>query len=318
MALSDRNAEIIEELFERLSRTRAAREQRWNDCAEIARRNQDGVSAWEALSANGYVPESWLTASRRWFTIPSQFYRRKRALEWVDPSLVQTVTFGAGYLVRAAHGPIDRSWAALLASMAPTVIEVEALAIEAITRARTLWVSSKPRIIAPTPVSTVVWTQRGSDRAPSVACIDAVRATSWYFTVYGTRASSMPTLPKRVEAAIVDRIGRATEWNVATIIDALASRGARQASLGRIVGNFLTSRVFRALREVASNEPIALTDSPYVKDIIVPAREDVVDPFDPYCGVLERGCEIVLEMGQGITLSTPIAPSIEPPKKKRA
>lgn len=308
---------IIDELDERLRRAPRLDEHRWSECAAIAARYKDGVSAWEALAANGYVPESWIADPSRWFTLPSQFYRRKRALEWVDPSMVTKVRFGLGYEVRAASSPVDRAWAAMIAAMAPILAEVEALAIESMHRARTLWISSKPKPTPNAPPSIITWTPRARSSEPVIPWITTARASTWYFTAYGKRGSNLPALPPHLEDAIAERIGTAAEWDISRILGVLQARGFDRATVNAIAGLYLGSRVFRALREVAGDTAIALTDSAYVKDIVVPPRSEVIDPIEPFISVIERGCRLVTAMGDGIALSTPVPRAIETPKRAR-
>jgi hypothetical protein len=308
---------IVEDISTFLAAMLPQRLERWAECARIANRHLDGISAWEALSANGYVPQEWVSDASRWFALPRQFYRRKRALEWVDPSLVKPVTIGTGFQVRAAPSPIDRSWAAMLAAMGPALIEAEALAREFVVRSAGL-TSAPPSAqraqIA--PPSTTVWFARARRRpATSQALELALRSVGYYWRAFDATIANLvdqPCFSAPLRDALSDRLGPPSNWSGVTLEAKLIQRGFDRQSISVVQGAYAAHRMLRALRETAPDAPTIVSSPRNSRSFTMPARSQIADPFEPWLALLARGVHLCVEHPSAVALSTQLPPSHRP------
>ncbi len=305
---------IVEDISTYLAAMLPQKLERWAECARIANRHIDGVSAWEALSANGYVPQEWVSDASRWFALPRQFYRRKRALEWVDPSLVKPVTIGTGFQVRAAPAPIDRSWAAMLAAMGPTLIEAEALAREFVVRSAGM-TSAPPsaQIAQIAPPSTTVWVARARRRPATSAALEfALRGASYYWRAFDVLLADLPRFSEPLREALSDQLGPPSNWSGVTLEEKLVQRGFDRQAISVVQRAYAAHRMLRALRETAPDAPTVVSSPRNTWSFTMPARSQIADPFEPWLALLARGVHLCVEHPSAVALSTQLPPSQRP------
>jgi hypothetical protein len=305
---------IVEDISTYLAAMLPQKLERWAECARIANRHLDGVSAWEALSANGYVPQEWVSDASRWFALPRQFYRRKRALECVDPSLVKPVSIGTGFQVRAAPAPIDRSWAAMLAAMGSTLIEAEALAREFVVRSAALSVIAPPiaQRAPSAPPSTTVWVARARRRPATSHSIElALRSASYYWRAFDVLLADLPRFSEPLREALSDRLGPPSNWSGVTLEAKLVQRGFDGQAINVVQRAYAAHRMLRALRETAPDEPTVVSSPRNTWSFTMPARSQIADPFEPWLALLARGVHLCVEHPAAVVLSTQLPPSQE-------
>lgn len=146
----DAQVERLGAVWQRYRRPQPARRA---EAAEVARRYRDPRAAWEALSVHGLLPEAWVQSPERWFELPHQFYRRKRAVEALGGGAVATFELGRLGHARAAQVPMAHAWAVALAADFAAVTLAETLAREFAERLRA-W---QPAASDPPRARTVVW-----------------------------------------------------------------------------------------------------------------------------------------------------------------
>jgi hypothetical protein len=288
----------------RARRATTVRAEQLDACLRIATRYPNGVAAWEALSANGFVPEAWLSESHRWFGLPKQFYRRKRALIDVDPSLLEKVSLGAGFTTRAARAPIEVRWAALLAAMARSLIEAESLAREC-RRRLSAW---SDRAVVIEGGAKVVWlARRYQTQRDPIASIEMFERSLWVLRASLAQSPSAPTMP----APMREELAASLDGDYASLValvnrlQAAPRRTPNAAVAAGLFSSEANSRFVRALERVAGEEPTPFGPSRYYPSYVLPARARIKDPFEPWIAIADLGVRWIAETPEGIALTTP-------------
>jgi hypothetical protein len=297
-----------------IARARAVIERpidRWDECAEVALRHPDGPSAWEALCANGLVPEAWLCDPARWFALPRQHYRRARAAKSLDPALVTTVSFGGLGSLRATPMPTDRGWAALLAATAPAVAEAEALALTVArlaAPARPLRDDNAPEDSSP----RTVWRHGGINREP-----DTQRWPLSTPRLLGSVRGGLDSLPwlrqltaekRDTFTAAFGAIGRIAEW---TLVQRVLGTGALESLAPALFTAMKADAMIEALRLIAEDTPQDFFSRSPWDTMCIPARDALTNPFAPLVALLATGHQLSLTHPNGsVALSTRIAPPL--------
>lgn len=287
-----------------LLQTAAAKNvERLDEALRIATRHSNGVAAWEALCANGFLPPAWLSDEHRWFGLPRQFYRRKRALAEVDPSLVGRVTFGAGLSTRAARAPIDVRWAAALAAMTPALIEAESMARECVRRANA-WFTPNPSFdVGP----NVLWLSRrcgvGWEFPPSLKRVNTLVMTLRYAL---TSRAEAPKFPRPLAEAIEREVGDDLKQiaDVSRTAPLVLRGGLPNFEAGYLFSLEASSRFVRALARVAGEKPTPIEGSRVISGVVLPARSQIEDPYEPFLVLAKNAIRWTVEAREGVVLTT--------------
>ncbi len=302
---------VIEECYRLLSKLNAPTLDRWDECAAVTARHADGPSAWEALVANGLVAESWLSDSGRWFGLPTQFYRRKRALDAIESPRVQLVSLDATFQSKATTAPLDRQWATMLAAMGPTLGEVESLARECVARSRALLTAiyGRPAVAEFAPTTTL-WRGLSRRRIPLFTAIEA--ALKWTDRTLQLRAALPPAIGDAIRAVF----GTASSPMQEQFVSIIVNGGRDRAQAAVIVRLLCASKLLQTLVRVGPESRTAFS-GPSLADALIPARASLCDPFEPLLAIIERGCALRAVFAHSIVVSTPAPPPIRRKKSRK-
>lgn len=297
------DSETLELVADRAKSALTVRAEQLDECLRIATRYSNGIAAWEALCANGRVPTAWLSDERRRFGLPTQFYRRKRALADLDPSIVEKFTLGLGFATRAAYAPVDVRWAAVLASMASSLVEAESLARESFRRANAWFGEGASITVGP----NVLWlARRDRERREPVFSIKRHMTAMMLMRYAFSSSPDAPKPPPSMRGRIPPEVDR--EFNRLEELSRRAQSyrdGISRPTAATLFSLDARSLWVRALKAIAADTPTVFTPARYYTSVELPPKSQIEDPYEPLIKIYELGVRWIAEAPEGIALTTP-------------